>query len=399
MSTTGRPVDGVDGAERAAARIREAGFVRVVSHADGASLAAAGVLARALDDVPFQVSVASTDVAAASTFANTADDTVRVSFGFDADALAVRDAAATPDVAARTATDDGGCVRLAASIARELGTAPDAPLVLAGLRAGGVVPTADDAEYERRPGVGIPTADLGDGLAHSTLLHGDFSGDVNRAGATLAALDLPADLDSTAHRRFASHVAIEATSGPNPERTTDALHRVLHPHVHADCAYATIEGFGDVLDTLARTAPGLGVAAAIGGIDRAVALDEWRDASAAVHTAVARATAHVPTERGAAAQAGVHVATVSVDGTDPVAVARILRDFVTDAPAVLVTGDDGAALATTEADAHETLASADADATGGTARLAYGSVAPVDGDADSTAAELDALAARVRGLL
>lgn len=402
MSTTGRTADGVAGAESAAAAVRESGFVRVVSRADGAGLAAAGVLARALDDagVPFQVSVAQTDAVAATTFAAAADDSATVAFGFGADALTARDADADVDFA----TDASDLVREAASIVRALGESPFEPLVLAGLRAAGAVPTEDDGEFERRPGVGIPTEDIGDGLAHSALVHGEFSGDESRAGATLAELGLPAELDDSAHRRLSSVIAMMTTAGPAPERTADALQRVLQPHVHAACAYATIEGFGDVLDTLARTAPGLGVAAALGGLDRPVALGAWREATESVHAAVTECSAHVtsiddddsPSDDDNSVD---HVVSATVSGTDPVAVARLLRDYVTAAPNVFVAGDDGAALATTDADARETLSSADADAIGGTERLAYASITVEDTDTDSTTDALDALQARVRGVL
>jgi hypothetical protein len=173
---------------------------------------------------------------------------------------------------------------------------------------------------------------------------------------------------------------VETTVGPAPDRTTAALQRVLRPHVHEACPYATIEGFGDVLDILARTAPGLGVAAAIGGIERTVALDAWRDASEAVHAAVTRAD--VP------ADAGDHVVCTSVSAADAATVARLLRDYVTAAPTVLVADDTGAALATTDVDAREALEDADAAAIGGTAELAY-----------TTTDDVDALTARVRGTL
>ena len=391
MSTTGRTADGAAGAERAAAAIRESGFVRVVSRADGSGLAAAGVLARGFDDagVGYQVSVASTDAQAATKFAGADEASATISVGYAADQLTGRDDTVSVDYA----SDETAIVRDAAAIVEALGESPSEPLVLAGLRSAGAVPTEDDGAFERRPGVGIPTEDLGDGLAHTTLVHGEFSGDESRAGATLAELGLPADLDDSAQRRIASFVALDATDGPEPERTTEALQCALHPHVHSACEYATVEGFGDVLDTLSRHAPGLGVAAAIGGLDRTTALEAWRQASEAVHAAVTRCRTDISSE------AGDHVASASVTEPDPVVVARLLRDFATDAPHVFVAGDDGAALATTDVDARETLASADADAVGGSERLAYGTVDDEDADADSSADALDALEARVRGVL
>ncbi|WP_204282247.1 hypothetical protein, partial [Serratia marcescens] len=45
-------------------------------------------------------------------------------------------------------------------------------------------------------GVGVPTADLAAGLAHSTLVHASFSGDEQAAGAFLAELGLPPEPDA-----------------------------------------------------------------------------------------------------------------------------------------------------------------------------------------------------------
>lgn len=386
MSTTGRTADGAADAERVVAAIREAGFVRVVSHADGAGLAAAGVLARGLDDagVPFQVSLASTDASAASTLTNAAAESATLAFGFSADALGARDVDATTDYASGDATS----VRDAADISRSLGSTPFEPLVLAGVLAAGEVPTEDDGGLSRRPGVGVPTDDLGDGLAHSTLLHGTFSGDENRAGATLAELGLPADLDDAAYRRLASVIAIEATSGGTPDRTSTALQHVLKPHVHADCEFATVEGYADVLDALARTAPGLGVATAVGRLDRTIALDAWRATAQSVHRTITRAKADVTPDES---EETPHVASTVVESAAPGTVARLLRDFVAPSPNVLVTGEAGVALATTNADARDTLVSADAAGVGGHESLAYGTVDEIE--------ELDALAARVRGVL
>src|SRR6056297_154720 len=178
-----QPVD-PDAAATLATALASAPFVRVYGHADGDSLAAAGLLAVALRkrSVPFQIHV-SDDPAGDLTDPDTepADDdsqTVLVTSGR-------RDAA---DHAVPPADDGRPASVVAAAVSRELGVDPDPLLALAGTIAAGSLPGTDgsgslleQAEQtglvERRPGVVVPTADLADGLAHSTLLAAPFSGD------------------------------------------------------------------------------------------------------------------------------------------------------------------------------------------------------------------------------
>ncbi len=57
MSATGREPTPATSPGDLAGSLREAAFVRLVSDATGEALAATGLLARALDDTPFQASV------------------------------------------------------------------------------------------------------------------------------------------------------------------------------------------------------------------------------------------------------------------------------------------------------------------------------------------------------
>ncbi|GAA0297522.1 hypothetical protein [Halarchaeum salinum] len=345
MSTTGRPESSGD-ATLLAERCREAAFVRVVARPDGDALAAAGLLARACaaTRTPYQLSVAATRGAASDRLLAGEDDDTTLAVGFDD---TVADATLGGDPLSRTAFET-------ASEFHE----PDRALALAGVCAAGDAPMGDLADaFERRPGVGLPVADLSDGLAHATRLHADWSGDDRQAGALLAELALPAELDDDARRRLASRVALDATEGAAP-RAVEALADVLRPHVTPDAPFETVEGYADVLDCLAVAAPGLASALAIGVADRPMALDAWREHASATHAALRTAD---PSR-----YSGLVVCDVDAPAWP---LARLVRDTLTEDPAALVVGIDGAALATTPdgPDARETLATAvGADAVAGT---------------------------------
>ncbi|MBX0294698.1 hypothetical protein [Haloarcula nitratireducens] len=346
MSATGREQPPAAAPGDVAATLAEAAFVRLVSDATGDALAGTGVLARALDaaGTPFQASV----VAPFADPDRTTDADVTVSVGrspSSADhALSSRPAAT------------------AFEIARELGTAAASPLALAGTIAGGeldgsVAEAAEQAGLERRPGLAIPTADLADGLAHSTLFRAPFSGDEERTRATLAELDLPAEPTDDDHRRVASLVALAVTGADDaPPRAADAVQRGLRPY--AGGPFETIGGYADVLDAVARERPGVGVALALGhdGV-REDALSAWRTHARRAHTAVSEAT----TGR----YDGLFVA--RGDAMPVGTVARLAADFRAPEPVTLVVTDgEAAARATDGRDLTATMRAA-ADAVGGRA--------------------------------
>lgn len=313
-------------AAEAAATLREATFVRFRVHTSGAAVAAAGVVGRALRtlDVPFRIRATDAPDAVAN------DDVAAVVGRSDADAdleLDPRDAVA---------------------VVRELGVDPDPVVALAGLHAAGVSPVEDtdlvDAAsgvgVESRPGVAVPTADLADGLAHSTLVHAPFSADSEGAQAALADLSLPTELDAAAHRRVASLVALDATGGDATPRAVSAVERILHPDATPDGPFATVGGFADVLDAAVRETPGVAVALALGHDARDAALDAWRDHAQATHAALRDAT----TGRYESLYA------LSCDLSSPgrlATVARLARDFRSPEPTVLAVGPGAAALVST----------------------------------------------------
>jgi hypothetical protein len=247
-------------------------------------------------------------------------------------------------------------------------------LALAGVAAGGGLPAqavpaaVEHAPVERRPGVALATADLVDGLAHSTLVHGPFSGDVDAAGATLAELELPAELGDDDRRRLASVVALDASGGESA--SADAMERALRPLAPGG-PFETVGGFADVLDAVARTEPGTALALALGHDVRSAALEAWRDAAAAVHRAVRSANL--------ARHSGVVVA--DVGDASVWTAARLLRDARSPEPAALAVGAGGVGLAG-GADARSQLATvAGDDAVAGGERVAYARLDQTDGEA------------------
>jgi hypothetical protein len=321
-----------------AAALREATFVRVAASADGDALAASGLLARALRDcgVPFQVRVRETPELPRT------DDDQLVTVG-----------AAGGDVAlpgdARPASVD------AYRIATELDADADPVLALAGVVAAGEVPgggdtatvleTADERGLvDRRPGLATPTDDVVEGIAHSTLVHAPVSGDVDAARAALDALDLPTPLDADARRRVASWLAVDAVDAEAATpRAAESVERFLHPYATPEHRFATVGGYADVLDAVARERPGTGVALALRDATalRADALDAWRTHGRTVHTELAGAT----TGR----YDGLFVARVDSGTAGQLATAaRLLRDFRSPEPVALVVTEGAAAVASTE---------------------------------------------------
>lgn len=391
-SATGLPLDPA----ATAARLREAGFVRLVALPDGDALAAAGLLADALREagVPFRASVDAP--ARAPTPADAGDDGALVRLGGRPDDPADADA---------VLPGDGPPASVAAhAVAAELGGSPAPTLALAGAVAAGTTPGADGTAplleaaeragaVERRPGVAVPLADLEDGLAHATLVRGPFSGDPERVRERLA---LPGDGGGATtdregeRRRIASLVAVEVATAPDaPPRAAEAVEDLLRPYATPAGPFATLGGWADVLCAVAGERPGAGVALAVGdrtgddgdGYDpRTTALSAWRAHGRAVHGLLDDAT----TGR----YDGLLV--VRADETTPGrarTAARLVRDFRSPEPAVLVVCDGALAAAATSRRTVDAIADAVAPVAGGSGGdgiLATGgdrtATGPFDGD-------------------
>lgn len=313
MSTAGRSEDAPD---RAAAVLGDADFVRLVATADGDALAATGLLARALEtrEVPYQTSLA----AVPDPPATGADCTVAVGHSSgEGDATLTIDGTPLSLVAADVASDLAGVAD----------GAVDPVLALAGAVAAGAEPSGrwhDAADLDRRPGVAVPTEDPVEGLGHSTLVHAGFSGDGDPDG-TLR--------DGDDGRALASAVAL-ATVEDAPPRAAEAVERALRPS-DTD-SLETLGGLADVLDALARTRPGTGVALALGHDVAADALDAWRDHGRRAHGAL----------RGADANRFDGAWVLRVDDDAPLGtVARLGYEFRSPEPVVVAVRDGEAAVA------------------------------------------------------
>ena len=340
MSTTDRPDASAPAASDVAARLRGADFLRLVAAPTGDALAAAGLLARAVEG-PYQATVAAFPADAER--ATGADCTVGL--GLETGDVAVTDAPVS---------------RLAFAVADALGGA-DPWLALAGTVAAGAEPAGvplEAADTERRPGLAVPTADPADGLAHTTLAHGSFSGDRAAAAAVLDGADSGDDDDT--RRKRASLVALAVAAESTP-RGAMAVERLLRPH--AGGPFRTAGGYADVLDALARTRPGLGVALAAGAGDREAAIEAWRAHGRRAHATLAAATT--------ARYDGVFVAQCEPGDPDhdpPLGtVARLLAEFRSPEPVVLAVADGRAAAHAADGTDAGRVTAAAAEAVGGTA--------------------------------
>jgi len=348
MSAAGHP-GAVPPSSDAAERLCEAEFVRLRATPDGDALAAAALIADALEG-PFRVRVAS----------GLADE----SADRDADALAVSCGTPGGDVALT-----GLASPSAHAVAEELGGG-DPWLALAGVVAGGGAPGGhaalrESAGLECAPGVGVPTDDAADGLAHSTLVHAGFSGDREAAARALAGVERDG-------RTLASLVALSAVRGA-PGTAATAVERALRPHRGGPLH--TIEGLADVLDAAARERPGAGLAFALGGAS-APALEAWREHARRVHP---------PVRNDPTRYDGLAVVETAGRPARLVTVARLVRDYRTPEPVAAAVGDGGGAVA---ADRDvETAVRAAAEAVG--CRVAVrGHTARVGDDAEAFVAAL-----------
>ena len=360
MSAAGHPPEATPGDLEGA--LREAGFVRLVAAADADSVAAAALLADALgqQETPYQTSVV--PLAQPATRDTDADLTVAIG----------REGAGSDSTIGRSEA----AARTAHAVASELG-AGNVALALAGTVAREGHPgdelAAVAAEHglHRRPGVVVPTADLADGLAHSTLVHAPFSGAAD-IEAELG-VKMPADPTEQDRRRLSSAVALAIADDPaGTARGSEAVEQVLRPL--SGGPFETIGGYADVLGSLAREQPGLAVVLAVGKLDIERALGHWRTHGQRAHEALRTAT----TSR----YDGLCV--LQCEPEAPVeTVAELAADYRSPEPVVLAVGDGVAAVAGKQTDnLTETLDAATA-VVGGTSE-AVGRRGRAEFDGDST---------------
>ncbi|UTF53429.1 exonuclease [Natronosalvus rutilus] len=359
-------------------RLESADFVRIVTRADGDGLAAAGLLARTLTDceTPFQVTVGKT-IGDRTARLQPSDDrtpgTVSVAIGpHDAGSDTDTDADVADVVSLETETRPATLA--AAELACDLEGSPDPVLTLAGSIAAGIEPGAGESEWvlesalesgrlERRPGVGVPTADVVDGLTASMGCLAPWSGDEGAVADALEGLGIDVDVtgdgddndgngdaidldpdsdpDPNTHRTIGSVVALDVVSDDDAsEHAATAIGRFLRPYAITDGRpFATLEGYADVLEATAALEAGTGVALAMGHEARKPALEAWRTCGRRVHAAIDDAS----TGR----YDGLFVVDVGDAPVRPAA--RLVLAYRSPEPAVLALGDEEAALATRDA--------------------------------------------------
>lgn len=272
MATTNRSPIGSSDASTIAAACREAEFVRIVARADGDAIAAAGTLAAVCSALerPFHCRIVRTRTCYEDATESLGDGAIvllgltpRGDDGFTGNSWSVH----------------------AYNVATDLGLDPDPALTIAGHIAAGGTPTdtpsiLEQATADRRSGISIPTPDLAEGLAHSTLFHAAFSGDPSRARSAVAGLDGEPD-----RREAASLLALSVVGHPDAsEQAASAVERALRPHVGGP--FETLGGYADVLCGVARAAPGIGLGIALDHDVKPAALDAWRAHARSTHSAI-----------------------------------------------------------------------------------------------------------------
>ncbi len=347
MAAAGRAAASAPDPEAVAAELRAAAFVRVHGAATGEGLAATGQVVRALDaaGVPYQAELgplgATVDDAPdpGATGEMDADETHegddrRLTVGRPG---ARRDLGLPADRSPSAAAYD-----VAAALAP---AAADPVLALAGLVATDDASPSDRddlveaAGVERRPGLGIPVADLADGVAFSTLVHVDGSGDPDAVPDRLPVLEAraeplsPGAIDEDTGRARAEALALSVAAAGGPARAAEVVERLLHPAVGGP--FETVPGYADVLVALAARAPGLGLQVAMQGDSLAAdrrdeALEHWRAHGEATHAAV----------RAADPKRYDGLVVVETERDPTPATARLLRDFVAPEPVVVILGPD-----------------------------------------------------------
>ena len=333
--------------------LRSGEFVRIVTRADGDAIAAAGLLARALarDGTPFQI----------TTGATIGDRTARLQEEIEGVTVSIgphdhseTDPGTTAETHLSIAATDRPATLAVADHLKTLEATGDPLLTLAGTVAAGIDPGAGETEWlleralagdapliERRPGVGVPTTDMVDGLAHTGACLAPWSGDEDAVAALLEAVPAAPTDGDVDHRTIGSLVALEAVGDPAAsEHAATAIGRFLHPYAitgaDGSVPFVTLEGYADVLRATADCEPGTGVALAMGHDVSTSALDAWRACGRRAHTAI----------EGASTGRYDGLFVVGIDDGPVRTVARLVSAYRSPEPTTLVIGNDEAAIRT-----------------------------------------------------
>lgn len=222
----------------------------------------------------------------------------------------------------------GAATEKAAELMASLGRDPEPERVAIGTV---FTETSPHGFGDPQPGLGLPVEDPRDGLAHSTLVHASYSGDVETVDAVLE------NANNLEDREIASLVALTSLEDPGlPPMAGEAIQRLLGPTAIEWGPYPTVEGTADVLDVLAETDPGVALALACGQASGSVSvLEQWRSTARDIHESLRNLTLEGPEG----------LAVLEVDHAAVAVTARLLRAFHDVPRTVVVYTDDRVAAA------------------------------------------------------
>lgn len=292
-----------------------ASFVRLVTAPTAEAIAACGMISRSLQSarVPFHASIT---VAAQATCENA----TTVSIGH------------SPSLAADHCLGPGHAVAEASDLLRDQGLEAEP-----GLQIGRVLGPTDEKRGSgrsdsREAGLGMAVPELVDGLAHSSLVHGPYSGDPALAREFLDGID------AEDPQHVASAVALGTMADTaQSSRAGWALSRFLGPRHTPEGPFETAAGTADVFDLLAPVDPGLALSIACGDTGaRERALGTWRRQSTALHDRLANASVE--------SHSGVAVVQTDIDSVEPLA--RLVLDYLAPEASVAVVSDRRLGIAT-----------------------------------------------------
>jgi hypothetical protein len=272
-------------AESLAQELRAAPFVRIHPVSDPEALAAASVLAWGLRQckTPFQIRPLTPTTEPVRIHDNSYDIGVGRSSLQVSTSLAAQSKSMVQTAIETTTILAPGLIAQSARLSS---------VVVSGLFGAQAVPMLSSkdalppsvADMEKTPGVASPVADPIDGLTHSMLLHGPWSGDIEATADTYEAYtEMSLPLCESAGRDLSSQVTLDMLRSASHGRIKTALQGAIHPRPFAAGSFETLGGAFDVFRAVVREAPGTAVGFSLGADVVTACLEHWRTHANCVH--------------------------------------------------------------------------------------------------------------------